>query len=279
MGLRYALSDGVNPPLFEWLDRQGNGRSSCTYIRSTRTPPTRPARMRRRQIAPHVSQPELDKDIMARLQEMEERRAEKLGNPTPVTLGTQVWLTGLKRGIVPVTRKMTEDMEALYDAEIYSNDRSFGELLEHLRSIGAYENSIIFFLSDHGEEFDDHQRWGHGHTLYNELLRIPLIARFPDSSIPRGRAVTQLARQIDISATVADYLDLTPPPSWQGASLLPQALGSVVDRRCPPGLRPPPARRTLPRERGAGQVEAHLRSRGWSHVQPLRPFRRCRGAL
>jgi arylsulfatase A-like enzyme len=64
---------------------------------------------------------------------------------------------------------------ALYDGEIAYLDACFGRFLERLRRLGLGGRSKIVFLSDHGEEFWEHGGEGHAHTVYEELVRIPLL--------------------------------------------------------------------------------------------------------
>lgn len=68
---------------------------------------------------------------------------------------------------------------ALYDAEVHEVDAAIGRLFEVLESRGWYEDSLIVFASDHGEELFDHGGFEHGHTLYDELLRVPLMIKLP----------------------------------------------------------------------------------------------------
>ncbi|MCZ7585811.1 MAG: sulfatase [Deltaproteobacteria bacterium] len=67
----------------------------------------------------------------------------------------------------------------LYDEEIASTDAVLGRVFERLRAAGRYENSWIIVTSDHGEEFGERGLWGHGITLYDEMLRVPLIIKTP----------------------------------------------------------------------------------------------------
>lgn len=81
----------------------------------------------------------------------------------------------------------------LYDAEVRFLDTSLGAFFERLRELGLYEDSLIVFTSDHGEEFWEHQGFEHGHTSYEELLRVPLLIKLPGER-PGGsdaRAVSQ----------------------------------------------------------------------------------------
>ena len=62
-----------------------------------------------------------------------------------------------------------------YDEEILFNDLAFGQLVEKLKDMGLYENTHILFVSDHGEEFQEHGGFGHCDRLWQPLLRIPMV--------------------------------------------------------------------------------------------------------
>lgn len=66
----------------------------------------------------------------------------------------------------------------LYDAEIRYFDSSFGKIIENLKKLGIFDNTIIILTADHGEEFWDHNSFEHGHSLYNEVLHVPLIIKY-----------------------------------------------------------------------------------------------------
>ena len=66
------------------------------------------------------------------------------------------------------TREILSEVVGLYDAEIAFNDHHFGRLIGWLEETGLYDSTLIIVTSDHGEEFLDHGRWGHGGTLYEE---------------------------------------------------------------------------------------------------------------
>ena len=67
----------------------------------------------------------------------------------------------------------------LYEAEVRYVDRNLGRLFRALKELGLYDDSLVILTSDHGEEFWEHGSVGHGHTLYEELLRVPLIIKLP----------------------------------------------------------------------------------------------------
>ncbi|MFP6662984.1 MAG: sulfatase [Deltaproteobacteria bacterium] len=106
---------------------------------------------------------------------------------------------------------------ARYDEEIAYTDSAFGRLRDELQARGLWEDALIVFTSDHGEEFHDHGHFGHGRTLYGEQLDVPLVLRIPGTDPAR---VPELARQIDIAPTILEAAGLTPPATMEGRSLL-----------------------------------------------------------
>ncbi|MHC4263304.1 MAG: sulfatase, partial [Planctomycetota bacterium] len=80
-------------------------------------------------------------------------------------------------GSEPYTQRDVERLVSLYDAEIRYTDHNIGRILGMLEEAGRLEDTLVVFTSDHGEEFFDHGGFGHKHTLYEEVLRVPLIMR------------------------------------------------------------------------------------------------------
>ncbi|MFO8056602.1 MAG: sulfatase-like hydrolase/transferase, partial [bacterium] len=85
--------------------------------------------------------------------------------------------------------------------------------------------SHILLFSDHGEEFWDHQGFEHGHTQYEELIRVPLIIKLPGNR-HAGKTVEAEAGLVDIAPTVLDYLDVKYKGAMQGTSLLRRLRGN-----------------------------------------------------
>jgi len=109
-----------------------------------------------------------------------------------------------------------ERMIAQYDGEIAYGDREFGRLMTELKSRGLYDDALIVFLADHGEEFLDHGQWTHGKSVYDELIHVPLIAKFPGRK-DAGRRIAQQVQTIDIYPTVLETLGLQPPGTQIGS--------------------------------------------------------------
>ncbi len=73
-------------------------------------------------------------------------------------------------------------LRALYQGEVRHVDDNIGELMTTLRELGLYDDTLIVFTSDHGEEFREHERFEHGHSLYNEVIHVPLAIKPPGGS-------------------------------------------------------------------------------------------------
>jgi choline-sulfatase len=120
-------------------------------------------------------------------------------------------------------------LNALYDGEISYHDHYFGKFLERLEAMGALEDTLIVITSDHGEELDDHGSWGHGHSVYNELLRVPLVFYMP-GNVPSGERVKDVVSTAAIPATVNELLGVPPMPDVEVPSLVPYLRGSSPAR-------------------------------------------------
>jgi len=114
----------------------------------------------------------------------------------------------------------------LYQAEIHAFDSYFGDFIRGLKKQGIYENALIVFLSDHGEEFFEHKGWEHAHSLYNEILRVPLIIKFPGQKF-HNRKIKEAVGLIDIFPTILKYYDVSCEESrLDGLNLLPVIQGN-----------------------------------------------------
>lgn len=121
--------------------------------------------------------------------------------------------------------------EALYRAEVAYTDRQIGRLLAALDERGLSERTLVLLVSDHGEEFWEHQRQerrlgyhaiaDHGHSHYQELLHVPAILFVPGQE---PREVSAPVETVDLFPTVLSFLGLEPPPN-QGRDLGPLIAG------------------------------------------------------
>lgn len=119
---------------------------------------------------------------------------------------------------VTLSAQDLERMRALYDGEIRYVDASIGEVCNALRARGLFENTLIVVTADHGEEFMERGMVGHGSSLYDELLRVPLILRIPSAAPAR---IAQTVQLVDVMPTLLDYAGLPAVPEIGGVSLRP----------------------------------------------------------
>ncbi|MGH9324083.1 MAG: sulfatase, partial [Vicinamibacteria bacterium] len=135
-------------------------------------------------------------------------------------------LKRINDGEIEIDDADLEHIMASYDAELRSVDTAFGKLVDFLQRERLYDDAVIIVTSDHGEEFGEHGFIGwHSHSLYDELLRVPLLVKLPGSR-GAGQSVAAQVRGIDLAPTILDELGLEIPESFAGASLLPAIAGS-----------------------------------------------------
>ncbi len=111
-----------------------------------------------------------------------------------------------------------ERLVGLYDGEIRWVDDQMGHLLTALRELDLAGSTVIMVTSDHGEEFLDHGWIGHGHTLYQEQLHVPLIISGP--GILAGEVNHSVAGLWDIFPTITGLLGYGTPATVEGTDLL-----------------------------------------------------------
>jgi arylsulfatase A-like enzyme len=102
-----------------------------------------------------------------------------------------------------------------YDAQLFSLDREFGRLLQHLRDSGLMENTLILVTTDHGESLFEHDFLGHGATLYGPEINGFLLAK-----APAGLGEIQpspLMQFVDFFPTIAAAIGAPVPPHVQGS--------------------------------------------------------------
>jgi arylsulfatase A-like enzyme len=132
---------------------------------------------------------------------------------------------------IEVLRRLEDDLTAdelefiqdLYDEEIRHTDAAIEELLRSLRILDTLDETLVVFTADHGEEFLDHGALGHAHSLYEELVRVPLIIR-PPGGLSEPRRFGEPVSLLDIAPTVLGFLSEDPmsdrAASMEGRSLL-----------------------------------------------------------
>jgi len=150
----------------------------------------------------------------------------------------KIYLPGLKKGGRPVeavrsnvllprgerafSPRDREIVRALYDAEVAAQDEELAAVFKALDSLDLRRNTIVVLAADHGEELFEHGWVGHASTsldgtLFEELIRIPLIISWP-GHIPEGKRVASPVQGVDLMPTLFELIGLAPQGPMQGIS-------------------------------------------------------------
>ena len=112
-------------------------------------------------------------------------------------------------------------IDVLYDATVAEADDRLGGIVSALEDAGVWDNTLFIVLADHGEELGEHGSWQHDQSVYQELIRVPLVIRFPRNQFA-GTRVSQPVTLLDVAPTIVDYLGATElAAGFRGRSLLP----------------------------------------------------------
>ncbi|HEC70167.1 MAG TPA: hypothetical protein ENI31_07800 [Candidatus Omnitrophica bacterium] len=105
-----------------------------------------------------------------------------------------------------------------YDGEIRYTDKLIGEIFNYLKSQKLLNNTYIIITADHGEGFWEHGLWEHGNSLFNELLKVPLII-YPPKGRKKAQKIDELASFIDLFPTIIDLAKIKISKNVDGESL------------------------------------------------------------
>ena len=144
--------------------------------------------------------------------------------------GTET-LTKIDRGEIQVNGRDLEHLRALYQENLLYADHQVGKVFKHLRAQQLLDKTLLIVASDHGEAFGEHGRMLHNHTVYEEMIQVPLIIRFPPGLGRPPKRWSGVVELTDLLPTICDVLAIPRPGKIHGASLLRLASsGQVADR-------------------------------------------------
>lgn len=118
----------------------------------------------------------------------------------------KAFFTSFVRGLTFENKLLAEDkkyIKDIYDCEVHYIDEQIQRLFDSLKNTGLFENTVFIILADHGEEFWEHNNYEHGHTLYNELIKVPLI--IAGKGIKPAEITTPVSL-IDVFPTILDIV-------------------------------------------------------------------------
>ena len=124
----------------------------------------------------------------------------------------------------PTTPEEKRRIIAIYDSTVSYNDQALGTLIATLKEKGIYDDTLLVVTADHGEELWDHGRAGHGSSIKQELVAVPLVLHYPPL-FGKGVVVRQGVDVLSIMPTILDALGAPIPDTVQGESLMPLAQG------------------------------------------------------
>jgi arylsulfatase A-like enzyme len=117
-------------------------------------------------------------------------------------------------------------LTAAYWGYVAMIDGQLDRILREVQSLGLWDSTAILFSADHGEFTGAHRLHDKGPAMYDDIYRIPLVARVP--GMPAGRVERRFASLIDLTPTVLELAGVTSPDHMDGASLLPLIQGDGV---------------------------------------------------
>jgi arylsulfatase A-like enzyme len=143
--------------------------------------------------------------------------------------GSLASVRALQDNPTAVRARERDRLISLYDQGVRYTDHWLGELLDGLRERKRFARTLLVVTSDHGEELFDHGSTGHGHSYYEELVRVPLIIRHPEAG--HGEIVEEPVGLVDIMPTVLDLVGIEADPALQGTSLASVWRGEDLPKR------------------------------------------------
>jgi choline-sulfatase len=119
-------------------------------------------------------------------------------------------------------------LRALYWGEIAYHDAQLGKLLAELEARNALADTMLVITNDHGEELGERGRFGHGHQVFEEMIRAPLIIHYP----PRFAAtvIPEIVEHVDLAPTILEVLGKSPLKDADGISLVPLLRGQPISQ-------------------------------------------------
>lgn len=185
------------------------------------------------------------------------------GQPLGTTDNTEDQREAMRR-----VRDDSEALDVLYAASVRDADEKVGSVIDTLQRRGIWNDTLFIVTSDHGEEFDDHGGWQHDQSVYEELVRVPLIVRFPDASI-EPRRIDAAVSLVDVMPTIIDYLGQDVPSSCRGDSLMPLVRSTAqpaTDAISVPSIRVNRKKYFRPYKESRGDTNIVLRDGRWKGI-------------
>jgi len=128
----------------------------------------------------------------------------------------------IRRGEFVPNEAEKEALRTLYAREVQFTDYFVGQLFQKLKQIGLWDDTVVVVLSDHGEEFWEHDGFEHGHSVMPEVCGVPLLIRLPRDQLANS-VITAPVTTLDIAPTLCDLLSWPAFTYQAGQTWLPLA--------------------------------------------------------
>ena len=151
-----------------------------------------------------------------------------------------------------------------YEGEVAYTDSVLGQLLARIEKLKIADRTVIVVTADHGESLGEHGEEEHGFFVYDAVVRVPLIVRYP-AKIHPGIRVKSDARSIDLVPTMLDLAGLSPVATLPGRSLVPDINGTRREGA------PAYSESLFPRLHFGWSDLRSIRLGGWKYIQAPRP--------
>lgn len=133
-----------------------------------------------------------------------------------------------EEGVLPAEEDLLLARD-LYGGEIRFMDKQLGLLFSYLKEHGLWDSTVIIVVADHGESFRREYPFDHGDRLYEEIVRVPLIIKYPHG--PSGARIADKTDLTDIAPTILDILKIKPEVAFDGVSLIPSVAGGTAQKK------------------------------------------------
>ncbi len=131
----------------------------------------------------------------------------------------QLWYGHDAKTNVKLDGKNVDQIRATYYSLVSEVDHQIGRLIDFLKENKLYDDTLIVFTTDHGEQLGDHWLFGKS-GYFDQSFHIPLIIRDPEPDAHSGQKVEDFTESIDVFPTILDWLGLETPSQCDGWSLL-----------------------------------------------------------
>jgi arylsulfatase A-like enzyme len=139
------------------------------------------------------------------------RPYDRLFGPPPRHVGSSLTVDEIRAGAFGGGDAGRSEIASLYEGEIAYTDRCIGSVIQHLERIDRLGTTVIVFTADHGEELWDHRDYGHGHAMFDEVVRVPLFVHPPGGV--SARPVPGIVPLVDLAPTAIAAARIVAPES------------------------------------------------------------------